>query len=250
MSAEQSAYYDRIGKLPPKVQEIEEFSRHSRAARDAQYAYFDACGYGPVGRILDGWFNPKWNGLGNINDWATIGWGFTATPIVAEAPPTALNQVTEYVGRQPASMVRLELEFGAEAEAGLQRSYASNPGFGMAAMARPRLPNPVNWMAKGGRVTHHSDGSTTYVDWMGNKVVYSSAGHPDFSPYVHPVNGTVSIKQTGDNRVDFPAANAERRLPQPAGWVWHHHQNGTTMQLVPWEINNRFSHTGGASYSR
>ncbi len=32
------------------------------------------------------------------------------------------------------------------------------------------------------------------------------------------------------------------------GLTWHHHEDMTTMQLVPADLNNNVSHTGGASF--
>ena len=71
-------------------------------------------------------------------------------------------------------------------------------------------------------------------------------GFPDFSPYAVK---TVEIKQTGNNVVDFAAANLAAGLEvQPKGYTWHHHENGTTMQLVPTSLHGQVGHSGGAAY--
>ena len=36
----------------------------------------------------------------------------------------------------------------------------------------------------------------------------------------------------------------------PDGYVWHHVENGRTMQLIPREIHNAVRHTGGAAVIR
>ncbi|MGL4426214.1 MAG: HNH endonuclease, partial [Alphaproteobacteria bacterium] len=36
----------------------------------------------------------------------------------------------------------------------------------------------------------------------------------------------------------------------PEGFTWHHHHDGTTMQLVPYELHRVVNHTGGAALKR
>jgi RHS repeat-associated protein len=173
--------------------------------------------------------------------------GFSESAPLPEA--LQINMVTEYVGPRD-----FDANIAwAQAEASMGRSFILYPqNYGMAAANPrvPRIPDPVAWHQKGGNVTFHTDGSMTFTDWQDNAVRYSLDFYPDFTPYVHPTNGTVPIKQTGKNKIDFPAADAKRGLPRPEGWTWHHHEDGTTMQLIPTIINERFSHTGGASVSR
>jgi hypothetical protein len=46
--------------------------------------------------------------------------------------------------------------------------------------------------------------------------------------------------------VDNAAANAAAGLLEtPDGFTWHHHQDGTTMMLVPNNIHRRITHSGG-----
>jgi len=88
-----------------------------------------------------------------------------------------------------------------------------------------------------------------------NGVRYTPDGYPDFEPFAI---ARAEIHQTGFNDIDFKAANLEsgigagidsHRLAHP-GFTWHHHQNGTTMLLVPTPIHNAARHSGGASIAR
>ncbi|WP_405237918.1 HNH endonuclease [Lentisalinibacter orientalis] len=36
----------------------------------------------------------------------------------------------------------------------------------------------------------------------------------------------------------------------PSGYVWHHVEDGRTMQLIPQDIHNAARHTGGAAVIR
>ena len=68
------------------------------------------------------------------------------------------------------------------------------------------------------------------------------------SAYRKPDVEDVKIKMTGNDRIDFAQANGKAGLDQtPDGWTWNHHQDGETMQLVPKDLNNELSHTGGAA---
>ena len=54
------------------------------------------------------------------------------------------------------------------------------------------------------------------------------------------------------NRADEEFRNAigDPDWEQPDGWSWHHHENCTTMILIPTVINTRAAHTGGAANIR
>ena len=78
---------------------------------------------------------------------------------------------------------------------------------------------------------------TTYM------VSYDTTGQPDFSPWAI---ATVKINMKGNTTTDFTAANKAAGLKTtPPGYTWHHHEDGTTMQLVPTELNNGIFHYGG-----
>jgi len=74
-------------------------------------------------------------------------------------------------------------------------------------------------------------------------VPFDSDGFPDFSAHA---THTVTINQTGRRGVDERLANAAAGLrATPKGYTWHHHQDGTTMQLIPRAIHRATGHTGG-----
>lgn len=80
-------------------------------------------------------------------------------------------------------------------------------------------------------------------------IPFDKAGFPDFSKVMKK---EVKIKFTGDRKADFAVANqaAGFKKGTPEGFTWHHHQDGTTMQLVPSEIHSKTGHTGGFSKPR
>jgi hypothetical protein len=77
-------------------------------------------------------------------------------------------------------------------------------------------------------------------------VMFTNDGFPDFSPYAtHTVEITPNFK--GD-RTDFTEANRLAGLPRtPEGYIWHHHQNTRTMQLVPQDLHEAVRHAGGVA---
>jgi hypothetical protein len=86
-------------------------------------------------------------------------------------------------------------------------------------------------------------------------------GYPDFSEYYHPTVKPVEIKfASPTNRpADYKAANLEAGLSKdsdppviksnksPAGYTWHHHQDGKTMILGEEKVHAEFTHSGGVS---
>lgn len=79
-------------------------------------------------------------------------------------------------------------------------------------------------------------------------IPFDENGFPDFSGVAVR---TVNIQQTGKYQVDNAAANRAAGLDVAArGFTWHHHQNGTTMQLVPTDIHRATGHTGGVATTK
>ena len=77
-------------------------------------------------------------------------------------------------------------------------------------------------------------------------VPFDANGDPDFRA-AGVVKVEVKIKMTG-TRTDFTEANRAANLSStPKGYTWHHHQDGTTMQLVPTDIHQATGHTGGVA---
>lgn len=82
-------------------------------------------------------------------------------------------------------------------------------------------------------------------------VRFDSYGFPDFTPYaVHNVQvamrGNRSYGPDGDFGDANEAAGFARNQRHP-GFTWHHHQDRTTMLLVPRDLHDAIRHTGGVS---
>lgn len=77
-------------------------------------------------------------------------------------------------------------------------------------------------------------------------VKFTPEGFPDFSPYA---KAEVPISNlTGKNAIDAKLANKAAGLnATPKGYIWHHAEDGETMQLVPEDLHGAIGHTGGAS---
>ena len=81
-------------------------------------------------------------------------------------------------------------------------------------------------------------------------VPFDVDGFPDFRA-AGVVKQEVKIKFSGNSKKDRREANKMASLAkEPEGYTWHHHQDGTTMQLVPTDIHNATGHTGGIATSR
>jgi len=80
-------------------------------------------------------------------------------------------------------------------------------------------------------------------------IKFNDQGFPDFSPVS---KAQVQIQGlTGNYAKDAAMANQAVGLKAtPGGYVWHHVEDGVTMQLVPQPIHNATRHTGGAAVIR
>jgi filamentous hemagglutinin len=82
-----------------------------------------------------------------------------------------------------------------------------------------------------------------------NSVQFTKEGFPVFTPYAKAsveLNGL-----TGSYGKDAAMANSAVGLSStPKGYVWHHVENGRTMQLIPRDIHNAVRHTGGSAVIR
>jgi hypothetical protein len=93
----------------------------------------------------------------------------------------------------------------------------------------------------------------------GYEIPISREGFPDFSKSLHEgthngkkINPTVTLDDMkGNYGSDFTEAN--RKAGIDPGYLeehqltWHHHEDLQTMQLVKKDLNNEFSHSGGAA---
>jgi RHS repeat-associated protein len=77
-------------------------------------------------------------------------------------------------------------------------------------------------------------------------VPFDAQGYPDFSDHLHPTHPQVRIEFSGNRATDVKRALFEARLDRtPENYVWHHHQDGRTMQLVERDIHRETGHDGG-----
>jgi A nuclease of the HNH/ENDO VII superfamily with conserved WHH len=76
-------------------------------------------------------------------------------------------------------------------------------------------------------------------------VRFTRADYAVLTPYKED---RVAIENlTGDRKNDAKLANrATGRTETPEGFVWHHVEDGRTMELVPEDVHDVVKHTGGA----
>jgi DNase/tRNase domain of colicin-like bacteriocin len=119
------------------------------------------------------------------------------------------------------------------------------------------------------------DGKVGESDWLSTKPEVIRVTNGEAVPFKNgfPIFdkwkvGEVKLpKMKGNHKSDF--SKADELFAQKQGWykpngkidaqrvktlrdtqklTWHHHEDMTTMQLVPADLNNNISHTGGASF--
>lgn len=175
--------------------------------------------------------------------WGKKGVQAVEKQVAKEAAERAAKEAAEKAAKE-----KLEREAAERAKGGRINEAIRKPSGG----AWDSAPNPRKWADDGGKVEKHADGSITFTRKDGVGVTYSKDGYPDFSP--HTKKSVEILNMKGDHYHDFKAANKEIGLSgpkAPEGYTWHHHQNGTTMQLVPQGIHNvaegGFPHAGGVS---
>ena len=79
-----------------------------------------------------------------------------------------------------------------------------------------------------------------------NGVRFARAGYPVFTP--EAVKRVHVDGMTGDYTHDADLANqAIRTTSTPEDYVWHHVEDGKTMELVPRDLHRAASHSGGAT---
>jgi len=128
-------------------------------------------------------------------------------------------------------------------------------------------PNPKTWTdpPNSGQVLEGPDGGLVYVDSNGVAVQYDVNGYPDFGPHAtaevtiqmpNKPDGTC-CKQPSHDGTDFTLANdgvgkgPDWGNQSPEGFTWHHgsctDSGSCTMQLLPGDIYDGFSHQGAVS---
>ena len=97
-------------------------------------------------------------------------------------------------------------------------------------------------------------------------VSFKPNGYPDFTPYAKAVPkrlclGVICVPYwkkefeiaglNGNYANDFYLANKAAGYDKtPAGFTWHHHEDGKTMSLVPTDLHREVRHSGGAAILR
>ena len=118
------------------------------------------------------------------------------------------------------------------------------------------------WTGTRGNSQFQPTPDTPLHDATGGRPITYRNGYPEFDEFAYRVDeqpARVEIDNLrGDgSQFDFNRADEEFRnaigdpdWEQPDGWSWHHHENCTTMILIPTVINTRAAHTGGAANIR
>jgi A nuclease of the HNH/ENDO VII superfamily with conserved WHH len=116
-------------------------------------------------------------------------------------------------------------------------------------------PQYNNAPSTGGRWDGERGDGVWHPDGGGAPIKYTN-GFPDFSGHVVTsggVPGRVEIPMTGTSSDRNLADRAMQDLTgdpnwtRPPGTVWHHKEDGVTMELIPSAINSRYGHTGGSA---
>lgn len=84
-------------------------------------------------------------------------------------------------------------------------------------------------------------------------VRFTPDAYPDFSPYALKTT-KIDPYFDGNHSSDFSkadkAAGIDEAYRQDNALTWHHHQDGTTLQLVPRDIHNAVKHAGGVALAK
>ena len=110
--------------------------------------------------------------------------------------------------------------------------------------------NPKKWINPNGKIKGKiyidRDGNWIYTDNEGNCVRYKN-GYPDFKEaglVKQEVNiGSFTTRKQDARKADKMASHG----PKDANSVWHHSEDGKTMQEIDRDIHRKFTHQGGIS---
>ncbi len=76
-------------------------------------------------------------------------------------------------------------------------------------------------------------------------VPFNGSGQPDFTRYAAK---KVQINMTGNNAIDFSRANQLSGYKKtPDGFTWHHHEDTSSMMMIPKDLHRAINHTGGVA---
>lgn len=159
-----------------------------------------------------------------------------------------INHIKSRAAREAAQSVQNIRASNAQAEIAIKRANCPNCKINKNPFGT-NLPADGAWSGTKGDSAWTPDPASNRAKKI-NKVTNGKPvpfkdGYPDFSEYAEK---SVDIKMTGIDYHDFKNANAAAGLDEtPEGMVWHHHQNGTTMELLPKDLHNNTPHVGGRS---
>jgi hypothetical protein len=107
-----------------------------------------------------------------------------------------------------------------------------------------RLPANFEWA---GKVYQGRGWTAELAEKYPNGVRFSERGFPDFSPYTRET-ARFEPHFSGVRELDAPRANRMVHLEEtPEDWIWHHVEDGKTMQLVPQDLHEAVRHAGGVA---
>ena len=110
----------------------------------------------------------------------------------------------------------------------------------------PNARIPSNWIKEGGSIEIDKYGNWIYIDKFGIRVKYIN-GYPYYRG-AGIVFQTVNIGRFANRSIDKRLADKlAPNGPCKEGHVWHHSEDGYTMEEVDGEIHRRFTHKGGIS---
>ena len=113
----------------------------------------------------------------------------------------------------------------------------------------PNSRIPSDWIKEGGSIEIDKYGNWIYTDKFGISVKYIN-GYPDYRG-AGVVFQMVNIGRFTNRGIDKRLANKlAPNGPCKKGHVWHHSQDGYTMEEISKEIHERFTHKGGYSLSK
>ena len=112
--------------------------------------------------------------------------------------------------------------------------------------------NKCNINSKYAGKTKYFDEGSELAKKYPNGVSYSNDGFARFEPYASKKITFKAGELNGKYNHDFSLANKAAGFgttpnSTPAGFTWHHVEDGKTLLLVPQDIHNAARHTGGAS---
>ncbi len=106
-------------------------------------------------------------------------------------------------------------------------------------------PNISKWLEGGGKITVENE-TWIYTNQLGISVTYRN-GYPDFKGSGH-VKQEVDIGSFNGRIADFRLADQlAPNGPRSPLSIWHHHEDGRTLQEVNRRTHEMFTHKGGVS---